>query len=310
MADREHVIDPTRVHHLWDADLEPVLAIDSGDVVHFDLRVAGHDQVWPGAAYEDTRFDFDMLYHLSGPIHVNGAAPGDTLEIEVLELIPGDWAWAGFLPGFGLLPEDFPAGYIRTFDLTKGATTTLAPGVEIPLAPFLGVLGNHPGDPARQAPFPPHRGGGNIDNRHLTAGTTVWLPVFADGAVFSAGDPHAAQGDGEVSVAALECPMKASLRITLRHQTSATPSFRVPPGAVSSKYTAGYHATMGLDGDLMTGAKIATRAMIDWLAAEHGLTREDAYLLCSTAADLRILEVVDAGVWNVGMTLPLSVFQH
>lgn len=310
MAAREHVIDSTRIHHQWDADLEPALVINTGDVVHYDLKVAGESQVWPGASYPECKFDFDTIYNLSGPLFVNGAEPGDTLEIEILDLRPGDWAWTAFLPGLGLLPEDFPDGYVRTFDLTKGPTTTLVPGVEIPIAPFLGVLGNHPGEPVRQLPFPPHHGGGNMDNRHLTTGVTLWLPVFARGALFSCGDPHAAQGDGEVCVTAVECPMAASLRFTLRKQMSTVPSFRVPPAAVSSRYSAGYHATMGIDSDLMAGAKTATRAMIDWLVAEHGLSREDAYVLCSAVADLKIFEIVDSGVWNVGMTLPLSVFQR
>ncbi|MEV6742391.1 acetamidase/formamidase family protein [Streptomyces sp. NPDC051104] len=309
MAAREHVIEPTLIHHEWDADLEPALAINSGDVVHYDLKVAGEGQVWPGATYPESKFDFDTIYNLSGPLFVNGAEAGDTLEIEILDLKPGDWGWAAFLPGLGLLPEDFPDGYVRTFDLTKGATTTLVPGVEISVSPFLGVLGNHPGEPARQLPFPPHHGGGNMDNRHLTTGVTLWLPVFADGALFSCGDPHAAQGDGEVCVTAVECPMQASLRFTLRKRRSEAPSFRVPPAAVSPKDAAGYHSTMGIDPDLMTGAKKATRAMIDWLADEHGLTREDAYILCSATGDLKIFEIVDSGVWNVGMTMPLSIFQ-
>ncbi|WP_127361699.1 acetamidase/formamidase family protein [Actinacidiphila soli] len=309
MTTREHIIEPTLIHHEWDADLEPALAINSGDVVHYDLKVAGEGQVWPGATYPESKFDFDTIYNLSGPLFVNGAQAGDTLEIEILDLKPGDWGWAAFLPGLGLLPEDFPEGYVRTFDLTRGETTTLVPGVEIPVSPFLGVLGNHPGEPARQLPFPPHHGGGNMDNRHLTAGVTLWLPVFADGALFSCGDPHAAQGDGEVCVTAVECPMQTSLRFTLHKRRSEAPSFQVPPAAVSPKDSAGYHATMGIDPDLMTGAKKATRAMIDWLVDEHGLTREDAYILCSAAGDLKIFEIVDSGVWNVGMTMPLSIFQ-
>jgi acetamidase/formamidase len=309
MAMREHVADPARIHHEWDAGLEPTLSVNSGDIVHFDLKVAGEGQVWPGATYEQSTFDFDTIYNLSGPVHVNGAEPGDTLEIEILDLQAGEWAWAAFLPGMGLLPEDFPEGYVKTFDLTRGDTTTFAPGIEIPIAPFLGVMGNHPGEPARQLPFPPHRAGGNMDNRHLTRGATLWLPVFVDGARFSCGDPHAAQGDGEVCVTAVECPMTASLRFRVHKQGIAAPSFRVPAPAVSTKDAGGYHATMGIDADLMTGAKKATRAMIEWLVAEHGLTREDAYVLCSAAGDLRIIEIVDSGVWTVAMTMPLSIFQ-
>lgn len=108
---RDHVIDPSVIHHQWDADLEPILAIDSGDTVSYDIKVAGDGQIWPGAAYEDVHFDFDTIYNLSGPVWVNGAEPGDTLQVDILELRHGAWGWAAFLPGLGLLPEDFPHGY-------------------------------------------------------------------------------------------------------------------------------------------------------------------------------------------------------
>jgi acetamidase/formamidase len=154
-------------------------------------------------------------------------------------------------------------------------------------------------------PFPPHKGGGNVDCRHLIAGSTLWLPVWCDGALFSCGDAHAAQGDGEVCVTAIECDMRARVRFDLHKRTIAGPAFTVPqavgmPGA--------YYGTLGIDADLMEGARTAVRNTIGWLVDEHGLSREDAYVLCSLAGDLRIYEIVDAGVWNVGMTMPLAVF--
>lgn len=303
---RDHVIDPSVIHHQWDADLEPILAIDSGDTVHYDIRVAGEGQVWPSATYEDTRFDFDTIYNLSGPLWVNGAEPGDTLQVDVLELQHGDWGWAAFLPGFGLLPDYFPHGYVRTFAL-KDETADFAPGIRIPLAPFLGTMGTHPGEPAKISPFPPHRGCGNIDNRHLTSGSTLWVPVHLPGAMFSCGDPHAAQGDGEVSVTALEAPLSGSLRFTLHKQATSAPRFRVP-GSSKAIRSGGYQATMGISGDLMEGSRIAVRAMIEWLVDSCGVTADDAYLLCSITGDLRIIEVVDAAVWNVAMTMPMAIF--
>jgi acetamidase/formamidase len=303
---REHVIDPSVVHHQWDLDLEPLLAIDSRDTVHFDIKVAGEGQVWPGASYKDTRFDFDTIYNLSGPIWVNGAEPGDTLQVDVLDLRHGDWGWAAFLPGLGLLPDDFPHGYVRTFEL-KDSVAEFAPGIRIPLAPFCGTIGTHPGEPRKNVPFPPHRGCGNIDNRHLTSGSTVWIPVHVPGAMFSCGDPHAAQGDGEVSVTALEAPLSGSMRFTLHKRAIGAPRFRVPAGSRAIR-TGGYQATMGISPDLMDGSRIAVRAMIEWLTDACGLTADDAYLLCSLTGDLRIVEVVDAGVWNVAMTVPQAVF--
>lgn len=297
------MIDPSAIHHQWDLDLEPVLAVNSGDLVQYDIRVAGEGQVWPGATYEQTRFDFDTIYNLAGPLWVNGAEPGDTLQVDILELTHGDWGWAAFLPGMGLLAEDFGYGYVRTFELKDGLAQ-FAPGIDIPLAPFCGTIGTHPGEPRRNVPFPPHQGGGNIDNRHLVAGATVWLPVHVPGAMFSVGDPHAAQGDGEVSVTALEAPLAGALRFSLHKRSIDAPRFRVPAGSAATRLGA-YQATMGISPDLMAGSKTAVRSMIGWLGEEYGLPPEDAYLLCSLAGDLKIHEVVDAGVWNVGFAMPV-----
>ncbi len=303
----EHHIDPARVHHAWDNRLEPVLRVASGDVVHYDLRMAGHGQVAEGDAYEDTAFDWDTLYHLSGPVWVEGARPGDTLRVDVLSLTPGDWGWVAVLPDSGLLPEDFPEPWSATFDLRDGRSVEVAPGVRIPIAPFLGTMGTHPDEPVTAAAFPPHKGGGNVDTRHLTVGSTLWLPIWCEGALFSCGDPHAAQGDGEVCVTAVECDMRATLRLSVERRTIPAPAFRTAGRLATVDESAGWLGTMGLHADLMEGARRAVRAAIDLLEADHGLTRRDAYVVCSLAGDLKILEIVDAGVWNVGFTVPLSI---
>lgn len=304
---KEHVIDPRRVHHSWDASLQPSLVIDPGEVVVFDLAMTGRGQVDAGSTIEDARFDFETLYNLLGPVWVNGAEPGDTLEIEVLDLIPGDWGWTVVLADEGLLAEDFPSPFLRTFDLRERSRVEVAPGARVPVEPFLGTMGAHPGEPLVASPFPPHRGGGNIDNRHLIRGATLWLPVWCEGALFSCGDPHAAQGDGEVCVSAIECDMRAVLRFELLKRPLPAPAYLVP--ARSSEGAGGaYFGTMGIGPDLFEGAKAAVRAMIAWLAEEHGIGAEDAYILSSLAGDLHIHEIVDAGVWNVGFTLPLSTF--
>jgi acetamidase/formamidase len=305
----EHTIDASGIHHAWDAGLEPTLRIADGDVVHFDILKAGHGQVEDGWDFSQTRFDFDTLYNLLGPVWVEGAEPGDALEVDVLALEPGSWGWCSVLPELGLLPDDFPEPYMRYFDLTQGGTTRLCDGVEIPIVPFLGTMGVLPDDVEHASPFPPHKGGGNIDTRHLTVGTTLVLPVFREGALFSCGDSHAAQGDGEVCVAAIETDMHASLRFRLRKAAQiSTPRF-VAGGPLTPRVDAGgYYGTMGIHADLMEGARAAVRGMIELVGAEHGVAREDAYVLCSLAGDLKIFEIVDAGVWNVGMTLPRSVF--
>jgi acetamidase/formamidase len=302
---REHTLDASQIHHDWDSGREPALAIQSGDVVHFELPITGDGQVSETSTVDEVVWDFDTIYNLAGPIHVEGAAPGDTLEVEIVQLTPGPWGWTTFIPGLGLLPEDFPDPFLKIYDLRGAAAATVASGVEVPIQPFLGTMGVVTGEPGRLTPFPPHRGGGNVDCRHLVSGSTLWLPVWCDGALFSCGDAHAAQGDGEVCVSAIECAMSATLRFHVREQTIPGPAFRVPePVAIPGPY----HGTMGIDADLMTGARTAVRNMIAWLVGERGMTREDAYVLCSLAGDLKISEIVDAGVWNVGMTLPLAVY--
>jgi acetamidase/formamidase len=304
----DHTIDPTHVHHGWDRTLEPVMTIASGDTVQYDLRMAGHGQIAEGDSYEQAQMDFDTLYHLSGPLFVTDAAPGDTLRIEILKLEPGDWGWASVLPGLGLLPDDFPEPWAGTFDLRQRGTVEIAPGIRIPTSPFLGTMGTHPDEPAQASAFPPHKGGGNIDTRHLTAGSTLWLPIWCDGALFSCGDPHAAQGDGEVCVTAVECPMQATLRFTVEHRTIPAPRFQTGGRLLAIDESAGHFGAMGIDADLMSGARSAVRNAIAWLVDEHGLKPREAYVLCSLAGDLKILEIVDSGVWNVGFTIPLSIF--
>jgi acetamidase/formamidase len=302
----EHVIDPERVHHEWDNRLEPVLRIASGDTVRYDLRMAGHGQIREGDAYADTALDFATLYHLSGPVFVDGARPGDTLRVDIVDLTPGDWGWVAILPGLGLLPDDFPEPWAATFDL-RGEAIEIPGGVRIPIAPFLGTMGTHPDAPATAAAFPPHKGGGNMDTRHLVAGATLWLPVWCEGALFSCGDPHAAQGDGEVCVTAVECPMRATLRFTVEPRTISGPAFHTPGPLLAVDESAGHLGTMGLHADLMEGARLAVRSMIDRLEADHGMARRDAYVLCSLAGDLKIFEIVDSGVWNVGCTVPRAI---
>ena len=302
----EHAVDGSRVHHDWDNSREPVVTIASGDVVHFDLPMTGDGQVSESSTADQVTWDFDTIYNLGGPVFVEGAEPGDTLEVEVLELTPGPWGWTTIIPELGLLPDDFPEPYLKIFDLRGRSSAAVAPGVEVPLEPFLGTMGVHTDEPGSHSPFPPHKGGGNIDTRHLVVGSTLWLPVWCRGGLFSCGDAHAAQGDGEVCVTGIECPMQASLRFQLLERSISGPAFRSPAARAPAGAT---YSTMGLSPDLMEGARIAVRAMIAWLAEEHRLSREDAYVLCSLAGDLRIHEIVDAGVWNVGMAMPLHVFR-
>src|SRR5574341_1106587 len=219
---REHTIARGREHFRWDRSLAPVLEIEPGDSVAYDLEEVSGGQITPRSTAADlARMDMDRVYPLAGPLAVNGARSGDALAVTVLDLTPGPWGWTSISPGLGLLGSEF-GPYLHHWDLTAGDHAMLKPGVRIPLEPFCGTMGVAPGQEGRFPVMPPGPFGGNMDIRHLTAGSTVVLPVWTDGALFSVGDCHAAQGDGEVSISAIECPMRAVLRFDLRRNVHLT----------------------------------------------------------------------------------------
>lgn len=297
-------------HLAWDNSIEPIATIGSGDVVEFDALDASCGQIAETSTLDDLKaLDFSRVDQVNGPIAVEGAVPGDTLEVELLEFQPADWGWTASIPGFGLLADDFPDPALRITRL-DGVSAEFLPGVRIPLAPFCGELGVAPPTEGAHSTIPPAEYGGNMDTRHLTAGSRLYLPVFADGARFSLGDGHAAQGDGEVCGTAIETPMRARLRLTVHKDLSVTaPEFLTPGPLAQSTNTGPYYATDGVGPDLMVAARDAVRRMIDYLGRERGLEAIDAYLLCSVAGDLKISEVVDAPNWIVTMYFPLSVFR-
>jgi acetamidase/formamidase len=248
---------------------------------------------------------------LTGPVLVQGATPGDVLQVEILDLVPGELGYTSFRPGLGLLPEDFPDPYLHIWDLRNGQYGELKPGIRVPFEPFLGVMGTALDEAGEHATGPPRKNGGNADVKQLTRGATLYLPVWVDGALFSCGDGHAAQGDGEVCISAIETSMTATLRFTLRRDFSLEePEFQTG-GPLSPRTNTGpYYATMGIAPDLMEATKKAVRKMLVYLVREHGLTREEAYILSSVALDLKISEIVDAPNWVVSAFMPLSIFHN
>jgi acetamidase/formamidase len=295
-------------HLAWDRSIPPVLTVGSGDVVTFDALDASNGQVTATSTTADlSTLAFDQVDQVAGPIFVDGARPGDALQVELLSFEPADWGWTANIPGFGLLADEFPDAHLRITRLADGAGELL-PGIRIPLAPFCGELGVAPSGEPRST-IPPDVTGGNMDTRHLTAGATLWLPVQVPGALFSLGDGHAAQGDGEVCGTAIETPMRASVRLTVRRDVSVTaPEFRTAGPLGASTNTAGWLAADGVGPDLFAAARDAVRRMIDRLGVEHGLAPVDAYLLLSVAGDLRISEIVDQPNWIVTSYCPLSIF--
>ncbi len=295
-------------HLAWDHSVEPVLRVGSGDEVEFDALDASCGQITAVSTVADiATLDFSRVDQVCGPVYVDGAQPGDTLQVELLDFTPGDWGWTASIPGFGLLADDFPDPALRITRLAAGMAEFL-PGIRIPLAPFCGELGVAPAGEARST-IPPTELGGNMDTRHLTAGSVLWLPVAVAGALFSLGDGHAAQGDGEVCGTAIETPMRARVRLSVRrdNQVSA-PEFRTAGPLGASTNTAGWDATDGVGPDLMIAARDAVRRMIDRLGVEHGLAAMEAYLLMSVAGDLRISEIVDQPNWIVTAYCPRSIF--
>jgi acetamidase/formamidase len=307
---RTHYFPDDQVHFTWDAGNEPVLTIASGDTVVVHTRDVSDDQIGPDSTADViAELNWDRVYPLAGPIAVDGAAPGDTLAVEILDLHTQGWGWTAILPGFGLLPDDFPDAYLKIFDLTDGDVTWLGDGVAIPIEPFMGTMGVCPAGASAVPIMPPGVFGGNMDTRQLTRGTTLYLPVQVEGGLFSCGDAHAAQGDGEVCVTGIESPMYGALRFELlKGRSIPSPQFRTSGPLVPRSGLGGWYGTTGVGPDLFVGAQEAVRAMVSYLTSEHGLTPEDAYVLCSLAVDLRISEIVDAGQYVVSALLPLSIF--
>src|SRR5689334_20488493 len=306
----EHEFPDTLVHFKWDARNEPGLTVQSGDVVTLESRDVSDNQLGPDSTEKDIEpLDWDRVYPLAGPIAVEGAAPGDTLAVEILELRTRDWGWTAIIPGLGLLPDDFPSPYLRVFDLENGESAYLREDVAIPIEPFFGTMGVCPSGAQEQAIMPPGTFGGNLDTRQLVQGTTLYLPVQVEGALFSCGDAHAAQGDGEVCVTGIETPMGATLRFTLeKGRRIPAPQYHVR-GPLTPRANRGeWYGTTGVGPDLYVCAQDAVRAMVAHITDRSGLSPEDAYVLASLCVDLKISEIVDAGQYVVSALLPLNVF--
>ena len=297
-------------HLAWDPAIPPVATVASGAIVEFDCLDSSNGQLTADSTTADVAtLDFSRVDQVTGPVEVTGARPGDTLQVDILELAPADWGWTASIPGFGLLADDFSEPHYKVTAL-PGPTgrAEFWPGVRVPLAPFCGEIGVAPLT-GPLSTIPPDLHGGNMDTRHLIAGSTLFLPVFVAGARFSIGDGHATQGDGEVSGTAIETPMRAVVRLTVRTDIHVTGPEFVAAADPNAELRAGRrYATDGIGPDLLVAGRDAVRRMIDWLGREHGLTPIQAYLLCSVAVDLHISEIVDVPNYVVTAYCPLGIF--
>ena len=306
-----HHLTRERTHNRWDRSIGPLVSVQSGETVEFETKEASDNQVTPAADVGVIEnLNFDVIHPLTGPVFVEGAKPGDTLQVDVVDIRHEGWGWTAIVPGFGLLAEDFPKAHLHLWELKELDHTELQPGIRVPLQPFLGVMGLAWDEDGAFTTIPPRAVGGNIDIKQLVMGSSLYLPVRVPGALFSCGDAHAAQGDGEVCGTGIEAPMQCALRFTVRKDMSVKELQFAYPGNIRAHHSDfGYHVTCGVAPDLMEASKNAVRHMIEHLGIAYGLSGEDAYVLCSVAVDLRISEIVDAPNWIVSAFLPLDLFR-
>jgi len=318
-AGKTYTLEATPTTVAWgnyDAAAKPVLTIKSGDTVVFHTLLtnspAGLERngVPPDQVEASLREVYDKVpatargpggHILTGPVYIEGAEPGDTLEIRILKIdlaIP--YAYNGFRYGAGILTDDFPYARTKIIPLDKAKmVANFAPGVTIPLHPFFGSMGVAPPVAfGRYDSTPPTVHGGNMDNKELVAGSTLFLPVFNKGALFEIGDGHAGQGNGEVDVTAMETSLIGTLQFIVRKDLkTAYPRAETPT----------HYIAMGFDDDLSIATHKAVREMVDFLVATKGLSRDDSYMLTSVAGDLAITEIVDRNK-AVHMTMPKAIF--
>ena len=337
-------------HNRWHPDVEPVAVVRPGDVVTLDAPLGTGDQIGRESVHEDLlTLDFSQDL-LAGPVYVEGAEPGDVLTVEVLEIAPADFGFSAILPGFGFLADLFPGPYLVTWELDgRHARSAELAGVAVPGDPFPGTIGVAPSQelmrqvrqreeevarttgvdlslllpppvPAAAADglgtLPPREIGGNVDIRHLTRGSRLFLPVHVPGALLSLGDVHFAQGEGEVCGSAIEIGARVTVRVNVTPAPTWTPRF--PAYETAPRPERRYLATTGVsiadDGrnellDVGVAARRALLELVDYLAVTYGFTREAAYVLASVVAELRLSEVVDLPNALVSALLPIDIFE-
>jgi acetamidase/formamidase len=303
----EHWLAAEPTHSRWNRALEPRLTISSGDTVHMSCLDASGGQVKPGASVEDfLAIDRNRIHALTGPIRIDEAEPGDVLEIQVLQVEHRGWGWTSVIPGLGFLKDRFREPYLFHWSLDREISRSLGTAI-VPLRPFCGVMGVAPAEDGEFRTRPPGSFGGNMDVRELCTGATLYLPVLNPGALFSAGDAHAAQGDGEVCINGIECPAEVSLRFRVhRHQPLSGPLIESAESR-SPDAPADAWIVVESDADAIQAARRATERMVDLLIARWSFTPIHAYLLCSVALKLRISQVVNEPMITVSAAMPKCV---
>ncbi|SMC04980.1 Acetamidase/formamidase [Sulfobacillus thermosulfidooxidans DSM 9293] len=298
-------LSKSQAHLVWNNHLEPVLHVPNHATIEVEITNASGGQLSPTSQTEDVRqLDFSRVNPVTGPIYIDDAEPGDTLVVDILAVDVDNWGWTANIPGFGLLQDMFPHPHLRISQITD-QYAELLPGLRIPVQPFIGTIGVALPQDGDHSLVPPRAQGGNMDIRHLVAGSRLYLPVAVKGALLSLGDTHAAQGDGEVAGTAIETNAMVTIRVHLEKNFSVTlPQLETPPHSQRHGHA---WVTTGIGPDLFEAARQATRHMVSLICHRTGLPAIDAYLLTSVAADLKIAEIVDVPNWVVTMHLEKQI---
>jgi acetamidase/formamidase len=309
----DYTIHRAHHHYGWDRSIPPAQSVAPGSTILFECHDSGSGHFSRASTVADVgTLDFSKVNPVTGPIFVEGAEPGDALKVTIDGFEPSGFGWTANIPGFGLLADQFtdPALLLWSYDATSMAPALYSTKGKVPLKAFPGTIGVAPAEPGPHSVVPPRRVGGNLDVRDLSVGTVLYLPIEVEGALFSVGDTHAAQGDGEVCGTAIESQMNVALKLDLvKGANLPSPRFTTPGPVTRHLDAKGYEVTTGIGPDLMAGARAAVGNMIDHLGKLHGLAPEDAYMLCSVCGDLRISEIVDMPNWVVSFYFPRIVFE-
>ena len=306
----EHTLSAEPTHSVWDRTLEPRLHISSGDEVRFECVDASGGQVHPGmTAAEFEGIDRTRIHALTGPVWIDGAESGDVLEIDVLATQHRGWGWSSVIPGLGFLKERFSTPYLFHWQLSGDETRSLAPAV-LPVRPFLGVMGVARAEDGKFRTRAPGSFGGNLDVRELCAGSKLYLPVFVRGALFSCGDGHAAQGDGEVCINGIECPLDVTLGFRLHKQRHLKGPILESSESVVPDTSSNSWVVIESGSDIPQTARAVTNRMVDLLVSLWGFSEVHAYILCSVALKLRLSQVVNEPVYTVSGAISKQILQH
>lgn len=301
-----HCLSEKCIHKTWNRKQKPLLFIKPGDQVTISSPDASNGEITRTSTTVDiAKIDYRQLDPLVGPIYIEGASPGDALEIEVLDLKILSWGWNACLPDFGLLSDEITDPYLKIWELDRDHIE-MPNGAKFKLRPMIGCIGVAPGEDGDYASITPTNAAGNIDVRYLGAGAKLYVPIFNEGALLSAADGHAIQGDGEINGTAIECPMEMSLKINLIKNAG----IEAPEILTGDTFAAeeGYRIFTGIGPDMMTATRDAVRRAIAPLARSQNVSELEAYAMLGLVGELRIHEVVDKPNWVIGCMLPRRLF--